>query len=293
MIRLSIPARQALGRLALPLLFAGAFALLLLGKADALLAERARVAIADALAPLYGLVSHPLARVRADLAEMAHLFSLASENAALREENAHLRQWQSVALALEAENKTLRANLHWIPDPDAAYVTARVVADAGGVYARAVLVAVGSHHAIEKGQIALDDQGLVGRVTEIGARSARILLITDINSRIPVTLERSRARAILAGTNGEMPRLLFWPQETPPEEGEPVVTSAEANAFPAGLPIGTVHYVGASPMVVPAAHLTRLDIVRVFDTKRASVAPPEATARVSRPAPPGVVPHEW
>ena len=50
----------------------------------------------------------------------------------------------------------------------------------------------GPNHGMTKGQIALDERGLVGRVTEVGARSARVLLITDINSRIPVTLENSR-----------------------------------------------------------------------------------------------------
>jgi len=76
------------------------------------------------------------------------------------------------------------------------------VADAGGVYARAVLLSLGPNHSVTKGQVALDDRGLVGRVTEVGTRSARVLLITDINSRVPVTLESSRARALLVGTNG-------------------------------------------------------------------------------------------
>ena len=58
-------------------------------------------------------------------------------------ENERLRRWQSVALALDAENQRLKANLHWIPDPAPSYVTARVVADAGGVYAKAVLLSVG------------------------------------------------------------------------------------------------------------------------------------------------------
>lgn len=289
MIRLSIPARQALARLALPLLIMGAFALLLLGKADVRLAERARAGLGDTLAPLYDLVANPIVRARAALAEASHLVALVGENASLRAENERLRQWQTVALALEAENATLRANLHWIPDPPAAYVTARVVADAGGVYARSVLLAVGPRHGITKGQIALDDRGLVGRITETGSRSARLLLITDINSRIPVTLAHSRARAILAGTNGALPRLLFWPEDTPPEEGEEVVTSAEANAFPAGLPVGRVHYSGAAPMVLPAARLARLDVVRVFDYHLAGVPPPEAGERRPQsafPAPP-------
>ena len=116
------------------------------------------------------------------------------------------------------------------------------VADAGGVYAKAVLLSIGPNSGIHKGEIAVDERGLVGRITEVGTRTARVLLITDLNSRIPVTLETSRAHAILVGTNGNRPRLQYWPEGVTPQEGERVVTSAEANAFPANLPIGTVHY---------------------------------------------------
>jgi rod shape-determining protein MreC len=276
-IRLSIPVRQALAKLTLPLLIAAAFGLMLLGKADALLAERARMALADALAPIFGVLAEPLTTVRAVGDDVAETFSLYSENARLRQENEQLRRWQAVALALEAENTTLKANLQWIPDPAPSYVSAHVVADAGGVYARAVLLSIGPNHSVTKGQIALDERGLVGRVTELGSRSARVLLITDMNSRIPVILESSRARAMLVGTNGARPRLMYWPEGQLPAEGEHVVTSAEANAFPAGLPVGVVHYVSKNvPEVEPAARLDRLEVVRLFDYGLHGVVPPES-----------------
>jgi rod shape-determining protein MreC len=277
-IRLSIPVRQALGKLTLPVLIAGAFGLMLLGKADTVLAERARMALADALAPIYGVVAEPLANARTAIDNARRMFTIYEDNARLRDENDRLRRWQSVALALDAENTTLKANLRWLPDPTPSYVTARVVADAGGIYARAVLLSVGPNHSVVRGQIALDDRGLVGRVTELGARSARVLLLTDINSRIPVILEGSRARALLAGTNGARPRLMFWPEGVQPIEGERVVTSAEANAFPAGLPVGVVHYTANNVAEVePLARLDRLEVVRLFDYGLRGVLPPEAS----------------
>ncbi len=285
MIRLSIPARQALAKLTLPVLIVAAFGLMLLGKADAVLAERARMGLADALAPIYAVLAGPLSRVRGTLADADDLVAIRAENARLRDENERLRRWQSVALALDAENQRLKGNLNWVPDPAPSYVTARVVNEAGGVYARAVLLSLGPHHGITKGEIALDERGLVGRVTEVGARTARVLLITDLNSRIPVTLESSRARAILVGTNGDRPRLLYWSEGTPPAEGERVVTSAEANVFPANLPVGIVHYSATNaPEVEPAARLDRLEIVRIFDYGNRGIVPPEAGAR----APAGV-----
>ena len=282
MIRLSIPARQALAKLTLPVLVVAAFAMLLLGKADALLAERARTALADALAPIYAVLSEPVGRLRGTIAEWDELLTARTDNVRLRDENERLRRWQSVALALDAENQRLRANLHWIPDPAPAFVTARVVADAGGVYARAVLLALGPNHGIAKGQIALDERGLVGRVTEVGSRTARVLLLTDLNSRIPVILESSRSRAILVGTNGPRPRLTYWAEGAVPAEGERVVTSAEAGAFPANLPIGTVHYSPSNvPEVEPSARLDRLEVVRIFDYGLRGLVSPEASGKTT------------
>lgn len=283
MIRLSIPVRQALSRLTLPILIAVAFGLMLLGKADTAVTERARMALADALAPIYGVVAEPIASVHTALAGAQDLLAVREDNARLRDENDRLRQWQAVAMALDAENTVLKANLNWLPDPAPSYVTARVVADAGGVYARAVLLSTGPNRPLTKGQIALDQRGLVGRVTELGMRSARVLLITDINSRIPVTLESTRARALLVGTNNVRPRLMFWPEGSMPAEGERIVTSAEANAFPSGLPVGVVHYTANNiPEVEPFARLDRLEVVRIFDYGLRGVQPPESGARADK-----------
>jgi rod shape-determining protein MreC len=297
MIRLSIQARQALARLTLPVLILASFGLMLLGKADTLLAEKLRSSLADGLAPIYRALADPLDHARATWTDMVDLWTMREDNARLRAENDQLRRWQSIALALDAENQRLKASLHWIPDPSASYVTARVVADAGGQYAKAVLLSVGPNHNIRKGEIAVDDRGLVGRVTEVGARTARVLLLTDLNSRIPVIMETSRAHAILIGTNNIRPRLVYWAEGAAPKEGERIVTSAEANAFPANLPIGTVHYAANGvPEVEPAAQLNKLEIVRIFDYGENGLSGPEPIASgdakppVARPAPLRITP---
>ncbi|MGI4976094.1 MAG: hypothetical protein ACRYG6_04040, partial [Janthinobacterium lividum] len=103
MIRLSIQARQALARLTLPLLIAASFGLMLLGRADGALTARARMALADALSPIYRMVAEPLAGMRQGVADLRGLVALQSETARLRDENDRLRRWYAVAVALEAE----------------------------------------------------------------------------------------------------------------------------------------------------------------------------------------------
>ncbi len=276
MIRLSIQVRQVIARLTLPVLTALAFGLILLGKADAVIAEQARESLGDSLAPLYATLATPIGRMQQALSSVGEVFVLARDNAELRKENRELRKWQAIALALDAENKQLKAALHWVPQPAASYITARAIADGGGLYVRSVLLAVGPHSGVKRGAIALDDDGLLGRVTEVGARSVRVLLVTDLNSRVPVALENG-GRAIMVGTNGPRPKLEYWTAGSRPQEGERVVTSAVVGAFPAGLPVGTVHY-GAhqQPEVELAAHLDRIDIVRLFDFDLGRKLEPEA-----------------
>lgn len=280
MIRLSIPLRQALARLSLPIMIAVAFGVMLLGKADTLLVERLRNTLSDALAPIYGAVSQPVNAVEEAIEEIRSLAALRSDNAQLREENERLRRWHAAALGLEAENALLRRQLGFMPEGAPNFHAARVVADGGGTYARAVLLSIPPQHGIRKGQVALDERGFVGRVTEVGSRSARVLLATDMNSRVPVTLEASRARAVMAGTNGARPRLAHWPEGVIPQEGERVVTSAQANAFPAGLPVGVVRRNQQGSLEVELfARLDHLEMVRLFDFGLSGILPPEAVAR--------------
>jgi len=278
-IRLSIPVRQALSRLTLPVLAALSFGLILIGKADVVVEQYLRAKLSDVLAPVYGVVAGPIEAMRSEIGDVAGLWSLRVQNQQLREENQRLLRWQAVAIALDAENSKLKATLHWRGDASESFVTEPVVADTGGVYARSVLISTGPNSPIAKGQIALDSGGLVGRVTEVGARSARILLITDLNSRVPVTLADSRGHALLLGTNGPRPRLMYWEDGDAPKEGEQVVTSAEAGAYPAGLPVGQAHYIGANAVeLIPDADLERLEVVRVVNYSVTDMAPPEQPA---------------
>src|SRR5207248_2486467 len=74
---------------------------------------------------------------------------------------------------------------------------------------RTVMINAGSQAGLARGQAVITGDGLVGRLTEVGSRAARVLLITDLNSRIPVKIEGSNTGAVLAGDNSERPRLLY------------------------------------------------------------------------------------
>lgn len=268
MVRLSIPFRQALSRMTLPVMLFASLGCLLIGRADQRLANSMRIWMDDILAPAYMLVSGPIQAVEHGTGAIGNLFELNQENIQLREQNKELLQWQEVALALQAQNDHLKAALHYVPMPTPKFFTGEVVADLGGVYARSVLVLMPPADGTPQdlvGAVAMDGRGLAGRVVDAGSRSARVLLITDINSRIPVAIGASGTPALMTGTNGPNPSLLYWSTNTPPPEGAMVLTNAQGGAFPPGLPVGVVHYDDQNqPLVLPLADLSALHMLRIF-----------------------------
>jgi rod shape-determining protein MreC len=267
-IRLSVPFRQALSRLTLPAMLMLSLGLVLIGRADQNFSDHLRAGLDDLLAPAYQLVSGPVDAAEHGTGVVGHLFDMQAQNEQLRAENETLKQWQAVAMALEAQNDALKATLDYVPAAAPKFYTGDVVADLGGVYARSVLVVLPAAANDPKaviGAIAMDGRGVAGRVVEAGSRSARVLLITDLNSRIPVAIGTSGAPALMTGTNGSDPALLYWAPGQPPAEGAMVLTSAVGGAFPPGLPVGVVHYNAQNdPVVLPLADLSGLRLLRLF-----------------------------
>lgn len=271
-MRIASPVRAWTQRFTYVLLVGGAFALMMLGKTDAVLVERLRTHVTDALAPIMAAISQPVDAVERAVENAKHLIELRSQNAELVAERDALLQWQAVARKLEAENSQLRAMLGMVPDPQTTFVTAHVVGNSAGAFVREVLIAAGARDGILKGQAALTGDGLAGRITEVGDRSARVLLLTDINSRIPVLLESARHRAILAGDNSNEPRLLYLPPGAEPMPGDRIVTSGDGGVFPAGLPIGVIGTVEEGVVtVLPFVDWDRLEYLRIVNYELAGV----------------------
>ncbi len=265
--------------------------LIVLGKTDMLLYDGLRVALADRIAPVLQAVSQPFATVAGGFEAVSNALNVYRENAELREENTRLLQWQGAARKLAAENAELRDLAKLVPENAVNSIAARVIADSGGAFARNVLVNVGRNDAVQRGQAAMTGEGLVGRVAEVGASTARVLLLTDLNSHIPVELEETHERAVLDGDNSEEPRLVYLPPKTEVQVGQRIVTGGAGGVFPPGLPVGIVSSISGDVIrVEPYAELARLELVRIVDFGLSGVLPqsavpaPRATGRAGRSA---------
>ena len=264
-LRVATPVRAWTQRFALLLLVIAAIALMILGRTEGGSIERARMLVADAVAPVLDLASRPVATVRQMGEQASQMIQLAEENAALRAENERLTHWQAAARQLEAENQGLKAMLNLAPAPGSSFITARVIGDQGGAFVRSVLVNAGERQGVVRGQAAITGDGLAGRVAETGARISRILLITDMNSRIPVMVGEGRERAILAGDNTGQPAVLYLPPRVEVKPGDRVVTSGHGGVFPPGLGVGQIATAGEEGVrVQPYVDLGRIEYLRLM-----------------------------
>ncbi len=240
--------------------------MIFLGKIDETVFRSLRVQLTDAAAPTLEALSRPLVAAENLVDRARAVLMVYPENARLAEENARLLHWQQAALTLASENGHLRELMKLVPEAAVSYVTARVIADSGGAFVRDLMVDAGSDSAVARGQAAITGEGLVGQVSEVGAGAARVLLITDLNSRVPVIDQRSRQRAILAGDNSDRPLLRYLDPAAAVETGDRIVTSGEGGVFPPGLPVGVVAAVGGEgPRVETYVELSGVEYLRIVD----------------------------
>jgi len=218
-----------------------ALILLLLGRADVGVVDRVTHGVRDALTPVMTAVAEPAAALDHAFGWVGRQFALAEENARLRAQVERLSEWRAEATRLQVENASLREVLHAQrrrPVPIAR--TARVVADSRSPFVHTRLLDSGARAGVREGMAVLATGGLAGRVVDVSPRSARLLLLTDFNSRLPVLVLPSRDRAILSGDNGPLPRLDFMPLTPQVAAGDRVVTSGAAGLLPVGLDVGRV-----------------------------------------------------
>jgi rod shape-determining protein MreC len=261
------------------------FGVMLVGKADTVLVEHARVLALDMVSPVLEAIARPVAYTNRAIADLREFASLREENARLREENARLLAWQTAARRLENENEGLRSLARFREGPEASFITARLVGDSVSAYMRGALLNVGRRVGVAPGQAVVTGEGLAGRIAEVGENSSRVLYVTDVNSRLPVLVERTRERAILVGDNSPRLRLTLLQSIAGVQTGDRIITSGHGGSFPVGIPVGEVVETSEGTVRVrPFTDFSRLEFVRVVDYGVTGLVGPAAPAPAAPPA---------
>lgn len=276
--RLAIRLQDLGQRLSFIILVCAALLLLLAGRAQSERMEAFRTAVSDFTAPLLEISSTPIQALRASFDEVNQYFNTLEENRVLRAKLERLQAWHALALKLENENKEFRSLLNAQDMPESPYVSARVIGDLGSPFVHTVLINVGQKMGIQKGMPVIGADGLLGQVVSAGKQVSRVLLLSDLNSRVPVRLEASGYQSVLAGDNEVQPQLFYLPPRANVAVGDRLVTSGHGGVFPPGIPVGSVSSIngGASGNEVRVQTFSdehRISFVRVLQYHKQEAPP--------------------
>jgi rod shape-determining protein MreC len=273
-----------------------AVALILIGKAQPALFDRARAGVTDGMAPVLKATEAPLQGFNRWVGSLGDIFTIYDENLKLKEENARLVKWRSTAEVLNDRLRQYQTLLHAVPDPALSKVAARVIGRANHPFLQTIILDAGKNANIRPGQAVIDSRGMIGRIYLSGERTAWVIPLTDLNSRVPVVVEPGDARAIMAGNNSRLPVIEALSRGIELKAGAQVISSGDGDILPAGLQIGIVVPYGKEYRVALFADQSGAQDVEVLDYKRPVEKPPAAmptdlpvTAAGLPPAPPQVV----
>ena len=186
------------------------------------------------------VVSSPSKGFKSVFGAVENHLNLFNENIKLKEENAQLKEQIFDPGFLIFENKQLRQLLDEQVTSSTNLVSARVMLDKQSPYLNSFVINSGSNKEIKNGMAVLDGKNFVGRIVDVNFFSSRVLLVTDLNSKIPVSIEPSGHQAILSGRGTKEPTLEYLPKNHKVQSGNKVYTSGKEGIFAPGIPIGEV-----------------------------------------------------
>ena len=237
----------------------------LLWRIDSPRVERFRAALVDRVVPSFDWALLPVAKAAAMIDDFQSYTRIYEQNQELRRELQQMKAWKEAALQLEQKNARLLDLNQVRLDPKLTHVTGVVLADSGSPFRQSVLLNVGARDGLRDGWATMDGIGLVGRIAGVGPRTARVILLTDSNSRIPVTVQPSGQKALLSGDNSTLPPLDFLEDQDQVRPGDRVVTSGDGGVFPADLLVGQVALGSDKRLrVLLSADYRRLEFLRVL-----------------------------
>lgn len=188
------------------------------------------------------------------------------ENDQLKERNRILEKYYKLYLQLNSENAHLKKLLNYADAENYNFISTRIALRENGPYSRLGIITAGTKDGLKDGQIAINTQGLVGRVIKTNTSSAKLLYLNDLNSKFPVITTESRTKAILAGQGNAKLSLLYLPEEANLIEGEMVVTSGDENLLPYNIPIGIIRYEDNKKLYVqPFVNIDKVEFIKIIN----------------------------
>lgn len=261
--------------------------LFLLWRIDSPRIERFRANLVDRVVPSFEWALVPVTKVTQMIEGFQSYARIYEQNQELRRELQKMKAWKEAATQLEEENAKLLDLNNVRLDARLSYVSGVVLADSGSPFRQSVLLNIGARDGVLDGWAAMDGIGLVGRISGVGSQTSRVILLTDTNSRIPVTIQPAGQTALLVGDNTIAPPIDFIELPDLVRPGDRVVSSGDGGVFPAGLLVGHVAQGSDRRLRVRlSADYERLEFLRVLRSHGTEAVTDPGALVVTNPLPP-------
>ena len=119
-------------------------------------------------------------------------------------------------------------------------IIGKVLVDKKSPFLRSIIINKGSKDNVELGMAVMDKSYLIGKVVEVSFTTSRVLLLSDLNSKVPVDIMPNNIQSILSGTGGDQGNIQYTRQQELIEKDSIVFTSGAGGLFKSGMPIGKI-----------------------------------------------------
>ena len=178
-----------------------------------------------------------------------------------------LKNQQNQIAYLKTENDKLKKVIDDTDIYNYESITSKVLVDKESPFLKSVILNKGFNSGLKKGMPVLKGPYFVGRITEVNYLSSRVLLISDLNSKIPVLIEPMGYQAIMSGTGDDLALLDFLPKNHQLEVGNLVYTSGTGGIFFPGIPIGRIELIEEKFHVKFFSDLSQLYLINVITSE--------------------------
>ena len=199
-----------------------------------------RATIRDLILTIASTIASPAVLIEEGLYSIREINNLYDELKDYKEEQSLSSDIFQELSVLRQKVEIYENDLNFIKDNEFKSITVEIFADTSNRYFSSILLKAGKSSGVSENNTIVSSQGLVGRVTEIGNKVSRGLLLSDISSRVPVSISSSEIQGILIGQNLNRPKINYIKNLNDIKVGDLVVTSGKGGIFPSNLLVGSV-----------------------------------------------------
>ena len=260
---------KSFSRFFISLLFLLTFFLIFFNKTDYFISKKIKDIGIDIISPITRFISSPITITKNIRLQFDHLRNLESQNLRLREEVVRLKKWQTLAIKNSRENRVFKRLLNSTSHDVEIIKTASVVNQSPGMYTKLVTINAGLNYNVDKDLAVINEKGLVGKTIYSSNKNAKVLLINDPSSSIPVKTLSDYSYSILRGSSDGAYLVSSFTQDNKmPKIGDLLVTSGNAKIFPRDILVAKVIKINQDNFIaLPYVDFNNLNYVQIVKSK--------------------------